>query len=44
LIKFIFEPNDGRTLSEIKLDIQNTVKRYIPNLNVDDVSVEQSEE
>jgi phage baseplate assembly protein W len=44
LLKFIFEPNDGRTLSEIKLDIQNTVKRYIPNLNVDDVSVEQSEE
>lgn len=44
LLKFIFEPNDGRTLSEIKLDIQNTVKRYIPNLNVDDVTVEQSEE
>lgn len=44
LLKFIFEPNDGRTLSEIKLDIQNTVKRYIPNLNVDEVSVEQSEE
>lgn len=44
LLKFIFEPNDGRTLSEIKLDIQNTVKRYIPNLNVDNVSVEQSEE
>lgn len=43
LLKFIFEPNDGKTLSEIKLDIQNTVKKYIPNLNVDEVSVEQSE-
>ena len=44
LLKFIFEPNDGKTMSEIKLDIQNTVKKYIPNLNINDVLVEPSEE
>ena len=43
LLKFIFEPNDSKTLSDIKLDIQTTVKKYIPNLNVDEVTVEQSE-
>ena len=43
LLKFIFEPNDNKTLSDIKLDIQTTVKKYIPNLNVDEITVEQSE-
>jgi phage baseplate assembly protein W len=38
LLKFIFEPNDSKTLSDIKLDIQTTVKKYIPNLDVDDVA------
>lgn len=43
LLKFIFEPNDSKTLSDIKLDIQTTVKKYIPNLNVDDITVDISE-
>ena len=44
LLRFIFEPNDNVTYSDIKLDIQTTVKRFIPNLNVDDITVEASEE
>jgi phage baseplate assembly protein W len=44
LLKFIFEPNDGKTLSDIKLDIQTTVKKYIPNLDVDDITVDISDE
>ena len=44
LLRFIFEPNDSATYSDIKLDIQTTVKRFIPNLNVDDITVESSEE
>jgi phage baseplate assembly protein W len=44
LLRFIFEPNDSVTYSDIKLDIQTTVKRFIPNLNVDDITVEASEE
>jgi len=41
LMKYIFEPNDSKTLSEIKLDIQQTVKKYIPNLTVNEVEVNQ---
>ena len=44
LLRFIFEPNDASTYSDIKLDIQTTVKRFIPNLSVDDVIVEASED
>lgn len=44
LLKFIFEPNDSKTLSDIKLDIQTTVKKYIPNLDVDDITVDISDE
>lgn len=44
LLKFIFEPNDNKTLSDIKLDIQTTVKKYIPNLDVDDITVDISDE
>jgi phage baseplate assembly protein W len=40
LMRFIFEPNDSLTYSDMKLDIQTTVKKYIPNLNVDDILVE----
>lgn len=42
LLKFIFEPNDVLTYGDIKMDIQETVKKYIPNLNIDDVLVEPS--
>ena len=39
LMRFIFEPNDNLTYSDIKLDIQTTVKKYIPSLNVDNITV-----
>jgi len=41
LMKYIFEPNDAKTLSEIKLDIQETVKKYIPNLTINEVEVDR---
>jgi phage baseplate assembly protein W len=44
LLRFIFEPNDSLTYSAIKLDIQTTVKKYMPNLEVNDVIVEYDEE
>jgi phage baseplate assembly protein W len=37
LIKFIFEPNDGLTQSEITTEIKQTVKRYLPNLNINKI-------
>ena len=41
LMLYIFEPSDAKTFSEIKLDIKETVKKYIPNLTIEDVIVEQ---
>ena len=43
LIKFIFNPNDGTTQSEIKDEIKATVNRYLPNLTIDEVIVEEGE-
>lgn len=42
LLKFIFEPNDGLTQSGIKTEIQTTVKKYLPNLQINDVTIEES--
>ena len=38
------EPNYSVTYSDLKLDIQTTVKKFIPNLNVDDIIIEPSDE
>jgi len=43
LLKYIFQPNDSATQSEIKEEISQTVKKYLPNLQVDKVNVEESE-
>lgn len=42
LLKFIFEPEDGMTLNGIKEEIRNVVKLYIPNLQLDEILVEES--
>jgi len=42
LMKFIFQPNDGVTQTEIKEEISQTVSKYLPNLQVTAVNVDQS--
>jgi len=42
LLRYLYEPNDLITHSEMKTDIKDTVKKFIPNLKVDDVIVETS--
>lgn len=37
LKKYIFEPNDGITHTDIKNNINETIKRYIPNLLIDSI-------
>ena len=37
LKKYIFEPNDSVTHSEIKDNLNGTIKRYMPNLTIDDI-------
>jgi phage baseplate assembly protein W len=43
LLQYIFEPNDRQTLSDIRQDITETVKKYLPNLVINDVIVEPSD-
>ena len=43
LIKYIFENNDSSTWGGIKKEIQNTVKKYIPEITLTDLNVMQSE-
>ena len=38
LLKFIFEPNDGLTATDVEAEIKNTVSKYIPNLKVDRIN------
>lgn len=44
LLKFIFEPEDGMTMNEIKEEIYGVVKSYLPQLTIDELSVIESEE
>lgn len=44
LIKFIFEPEDGMTLNAIKQEITSAVKIYLPKLQLDEISIEESTE
>jgi len=38
LRKYIFEPNDNITHEDIRNNLNETIKRYIPNLVVNDIS------
>jgi len=43
LLKFIYEPLDGMTLDGIKTEITDSVTRYLPQVRLDDLTVEASE-
>jgi phage baseplate assembly protein W len=42
LLKYIFEPNDNLTSSDIEQEIKSTVSLYIPNLTVNRVTFNRS--
>jgi phage baseplate assembly protein W len=44
LLKFIFEPEDGMTLNAIKEEITTVVKKYLPKLQIKEITVEESSE
>jgi phage baseplate assembly protein W len=44
LLKFIFEPEDGMTMMGIKEEIYNVVKTYLPQLQIDELSIVESDE
>ena len=39
VVQYIFEPNDGDTLSNIKSEITIQVGKYVPGVRLDDISV-----
>ena len=44
LVKFNFEPEDGMTLNAIKEEITSVIKIYLPKLQIDEITVEESTE
>lgn len=43
LIRQIFEPMDGKTYTDIKVEIQESIKKFIPNVNITELVVNKSE-
>lgn len=43
LLKYVFEPNDAKTITDLKLDINATVGKFIPNVQINDIIIENSE-
>ncbi len=44
LLKFIFEPEDGMTLAGIKQEIKTVVNKYLPQLDIGEMTIEESTE
>lgn len=44
LLRFIFQPEDGITFTQIKEEITTVVKKYLPKLNITEVLVNEAEE
>ena len=44
LLRYIFEPEDSLTLSDIKSEITTVVKKYLPKLQISEITVDQSTE
>lgn len=42
LYEYIFEPLDGPTFSEIESEIRDTIRNYMPNLQVTNITVEDA--
>ena len=42
LLKYVFEPNDSRTISDLKESINITVGKFIPNIEINDILIENS--
>ena len=43
LLKYIFEPNDTLTASDVEQEIKRTVSLYIPNLTINNIVFQSSE-
>jgi phage baseplate assembly protein W len=44
ILQYIFEPNDSITQSDLLNEISTSVSKYLPNLSVDTLTIEQLQE
>lgn len=44
LRQFLFNPNDNQTLYDIKSEINETLQKYLPKINITELSVTQNQE
>jgi len=44
LYEFIFEPNDGLTFQAIESDIRDSINQFLPNLLVNQITIEPAEQ
>lgn len=44
LYEFIFEPNDGLTFQAIESDIRDSINQFMPNLLVNQITIEPAEQ
>lgn len=44
LRKFIFEPKDAPTYNDMRREIREAITTYIPNLTIDEIEIDDSEE
>ena len=44
ILRYIFEPNDALTWESVQDEVKNSVKKYLPKLNITELSVTQSED
>lgn len=43
LIKYIFDPSTNETLENIKIEITNTIREWIPNVEFEDIVINDDE-
>lgn len=43
LIKYLFEPKDGATLSNLKASLKTDIGKYVPNVEFEDISIQNDE-
>lgn len=39
LLQFIFEPNDAQTWDDVKYEIKEAVKKYVPDCSLEDIEI-----
>lgn len=44
LLQFIFDPNDAQTWDNVKFEIKETVKKYVPDCSLSDIEIFEEDE